>query len=403
MKRLIIFALLAITACSQNVTESRSDREVWVSMMCRIVDPVLRNCAAGTLRQNMPYESIDSGEARREFSYLEAVGRTICGIAPWLEQEDGESDIKEEYRELARASITNAVNPKSPDDMCLVTADRRQLLVDAAYLAEGILRAPPQLWSRLDEQTQSNVISFFKDVRQITPAENNWLLFASIVEAALLETTGECDMERMLYGVDRFKNHYYKGDGFYGDGAAFHMDYYNSYVIHPMLLDVLVVMERHKVEGYEFIEVERKRHTRYSEILERQIASDGTYPIVGRTIAACRTGVFHSLSQGALFDMLPQSVTPAQVRSALTAVIVRQFENPDNFDKDGWLRVGVAGSQLEVSEDYVNTGSLYHSITVFLALGLPTSHPFWSDDYAPWTSVKAWSGMKITPDKALKE
>ena len=32
---------------------------------------------------------------------------------------------------------------------------------------------------------------------------------------------------------------WYKGDGVYGDGPAFHWDYYNSFVIQPMLLDVL--------------------------------------------------------------------------------------------------------------------------------------------------------------------
>lgn len=66
-----------------------------------------------------------------------------------------------------------------------------------------------------------------------------------MVEAALLELTGSCDTARMRYGTDRFLNDFYKGDGMYGDGKFFHMDYYNSYVIHPMLLDVLTVMERH--------------------------------------------------------------------------------------------------------------------------------------------------------------
>ncbi|MFR9649826.1 MAG: DUF2264 domain-containing protein [Rikenellaceae bacterium] len=405
MKKIIfaLVALVAIISCSQNSVDKRSDREKWVDMMCFIVDPVLRNTAAGTLRENMPFESIDQADMRRECSYLEAVARTLCGIAPWLEQSEGEEDIKEEYRALARASISNAVNPESPDFMCEVTSDKRQLLVDAAYLAEAILRAPNQLWRELDIQTQANVITLFEGVRQIKPGENNWLLFASIVEAALLETTGECDMERMLYGVNRFKNDFYKGDGVYGDGVNFHMDYYNSYVIHPMLLDVLMVMEQRGIEGYEFIEQERIRHTRYSEILERHIASDGTYPIVGRTIAACRCGAFHSLSQGALLDLLPQSITPGQARSALTAVIMRQFEDPNNFDEDGWMKIGISGSQIEMSEDYVNTGSLYHSTTIFVALGLPSSHPFWSDDAKDWTNKRAWSGAQIPRDKYLKE
>lgn len=45
------------------------------------------------------------------------------------------------------------------------------------------------------------MITELKRSRNIKPFENNWLLFASTVEAALLEFTGECDMERMLYGV----------------------------------------------------------------------------------------------------------------------------------------------------------------------------------------------------------
>ena len=39
----------------------------------------------------MPYESLAPN--RQRFSYLEAVGRTVCGIAPWLEL--GEDDTPE--------------------------------------------------------------------------------------------------------------------------------------------------------------------------------------------------------------------------------------------------------------------------------------------------------------------
>ena len=122
-----------------------------------------------------------------------------------------------------------------------------------------------------------------------------------------------------------------------------------------------------------------------------------------RSISACRFGAFHSLAQSALNESLPKSLTPAQVRSALTAVIIRQLENPDNFDSDGWLRVGFAGSQPEMAESYVNTGSLYHCTTVFLPLGLPADNPFWTDGFEPWTGMKAWSGARIDGDHAIKD
>lgn len=63
-----------------------------------------------------------------------------------------------------------------------------------------------------------------------------------MVEATLLELTGECNMHPIEYAIMRFKE-WYKGDAWYGDGVNLHMDYYNSFVIHPMLLDVLKTMQ----------------------------------------------------------------------------------------------------------------------------------------------------------------
>lgn len=57
-----------------------------------------------------------------------------------------------------------------------------------------------------------------KRTRGIKPNESNWLLFASMVEAALLEFTGEYDSQRLYYGVNRFIDEWYKGDAWYGDG-----------------------------------------------------------------------------------------------------------------------------------------------------------------------------------------
>lgn len=392
--------MCVVSGCSRNQPNTpQQDRAIWVEYMLKVSDPVLRNTAEGTLKETMPYESNDPGRNTRRFSYLEAFGRTICGVAPWLESDEDDGGLKEEYRSLARRALANAVDPQSPDYMEF--NEPAQPLVDAAYLAQGLLRAPVQLWKLSSDKVKQDIVTALRSTRNIKPYENNWLLFASMVEAAILEFTGECDVDRLTYGVEKFRDHWYKGDSFYGDGPSFSMDYYNSYVIHPMLMDVLTVMQRHKVSGWEFIETERERHTRFAEILERLVAPDGSYPVLGRSISACRCGSFQVLSQSALMGSLPATVTPGQVRCALTAVIVRQLENPDNFDGEGWLKIGFAGSQPEMAESYVNTGSLYHCTTAFLALGLPADDPFWTEPFTPWTGMKAWSGAKISGDHAL--
>ena len=206
--------------------------------MLKIADPVLKNLAAGTLKQNMPMVFHPD---RTEYMHLEALGRTLCGIAPWLEL-DGltgeEAEIQAEYRELTRKAIANAVNPESPDFMNF-TEGYGQALVDAAFLAHGIVRAPKQLFRALDEQTKRNLVGALRATRKFTPFVMNWLFFSAMVEAAL-RVMGESDYDltRVDYAVNMFES-WYLGDGVYGDGPKFRWDYYNSFVIQPMYVDVL--------------------------------------------------------------------------------------------------------------------------------------------------------------------
>lgn len=376
------------------------DRAFWVSELTRIADPVLTNLSEHTLKRNMPYESLSKD--RSKFSHLEAIGRLVCGIAPWLElgpDNTSEGQLREKYIKLTVKGLKNAVNPASPD--YLVFGEPSQPLVDAAFLAQGLLRARTQLWDNLDPQAKEWMITELRRSRMIKPGENNWLLFASMVEAALLEFTGECDMQRLTYGVTKFRDDWYKGDGLYGDGAAFHQDYYNSFVIHPMLTDVLVIMKKQEMEGADFLDTQRMRHTRYAEQLERFISPEGTFPAVGRSIPY-RFGAFHALGQACLMHILPEGVDPAQVRCALTAVIRNQLKSPKNFDKDGWLRVGFTGEQIGISEEYINTGSVYLCAVGLLPLGLPASDEFWSAPYAEWTNLRAWNGKEVKADHAIK-
>ena len=202
---------------------------------------------------------------------------------------------------------------------------------------------------------------------------------------------GEADWDSMRIDF-AVKQHmqWYKGDGIYGDGNEFHFDYYNSFVIQPMLVDILNTVGHEYEDWAEVTEIVKKRFSHYASVLEGLIGPDGSYPVIGRS-SAYRFGAFQALSQAALQNLLEPDLSYGQVRCALTAVIqkVMQFEN---FDHEGWLKIGVCGSQPAIGEPYISTGSLYLCTTVFLPLGLPASHPFWTEADSPWTAKKIWSG-----------
>ncbi len=377
------------------------DRARWCTLAGKVATPVLTALAERRLKATMPVEAAPNVTDRPQYTYLEALGRLLCGLSSWLElggDDSAEGQDRARFAALARRAIDAGTDPASPDFMNFSRG--RQPVVDAAFLAQAMLRAPNELWKKLEPRVQANVIAALKSSRRIQPGENNWKLFATTVEVFLQRAGDQRDDARLFEGLKKHQG-WYVGDGTYGDGPEFHWDYYNSFVIQPMLVEALDVVGDEAPEWKTLRGKARERLTRWAAIQERLIAPDGSYPIVGRSIAY-RGGAFQGLALAALRHALPDHVTPAQSRGALTAVLRRTLEAADTFDDHGWLRIGVSGHQPSLGETYISTGSLYLCSAAFLPLGLPASDPFWSAPAAPTTWQKAWSGVNLPIDHALE-
>jgi hypothetical protein len=378
-------------------TDGPSQRAYQVAVLSRIVEPVLVTASENKLGAKLP----KIGNERDRYAPLEALGRTMAGVTPWLELgpgDDAEGQLRSRYIQLAIKSVSNSVDPKSQG--FLNFTEGSQPLVDAAFFAQGLLRAPKQLWGNLDSTSRSNVIAALKATRRIAPKENNWLLFSAMIEAALLEFDGTCEMSAIETAVSRHLA-WYKGDGTYGDGREFHWDYYNSFVIQPMLWETLEVCARKGLPIGKESSLIQTRTRRYAEIQERMISPEGTFPVIGRS-ATYRFGAFQALSFVALRHQLPASLPPGAVRSALNAVIQRMVEAPGTFDAQGWLKIGVVGAQPRMAESYISTGSLYLCTVGLIQLGLPANDPFWTEPSQPWTQKRIWAGEDLPADHATK-
>lgn len=371
-------------------------REEWLDALLKISLPVLEALKNRELIKKMP---LDFHPERARFAPLEAFGRTMLGLSPWLETEDvPENERKRQAaaRSLALECIDAATDPASPDFMDF--SEGGQPLVDAAFLAHALVRAPKKLAGALSERVKNNLTAALISSRAITPGSSNWIFFSAMVEAGLYVLGGAPDMTRVLYAMRSFES-WYKGDGIYGDGAEFHWDYYNSFVIQPMYVDLCRVFREKSSEIAALEPRVVARAARYSEILERMISPEGTYPVVGRSVCY-RFGAFQLLSQAVLQRFTPENVDVRGVRCGLTAVLRRTLAS-GIFGEAGWLRPGVCGDQPELAEGYINVGSLYLCTALFLPLGLPASDEFWSGDDAEWSGKKLWSGGRAAIDHAL--
>lgn len=396
---LLLFLVFHVNSFSkQSFQNSDSDREYWVDMLCKISEPILKNMSKGELKKNMVLELSPTWDSRsKDLSYMEAFGRLMAGIAPWLNLPDDttpEGKRRKQMREWALKSYAHAVDPDSPD--YLKWSGESQTLVDAAFLANSFIRAPKALWEPLDKQTKERYIKEFKSLRKIMPAYNNWILFRTMIEAFLVSIGEDSDGFALNVAI-RKMNEWYLGDGWYGDGPEFSMDYYNGYVMHPMLVEIIEILENKKMYSAVSFDLALRRMQRYNELLERLISPEAAYPAVGRSITY-RMGTFQTLSLSAWKYGLPKTMTNGQVRNALTSVMKRMFSVEGNFNNGGFLQLGFVGHQPELADYYTNNGSLYLTSLVFLPLGLPADHAFWTSAPEEWTSQKAWSGKTFRKD-----
>jgi hypothetical protein len=367
---------------------------MWVAQATRMAGPVLDALASNTLKASLPaYPS-----RNREYAPLEAFGRLLAGIAPWIEQ-----DRPSQWLGKIHQGIDHASDPGAPDFMNWSgrpDAVPQQPLVDAAYVAHALLRAPESLWNPLTARVKGQLLEALRSTRHIPPnPTNNWTLFASIVEAALYRFGGDAVVRpRVQDAIDKLSR-WYAGDGTYADGDHFHWDYYNSYVMHPMLLATVEHLAPADPAWARQMPLVLERARRYAAVQEQMISPEGTYPIVGRS-SVYRTAAFQTLADIALRGKLPEEVTPPQARCAMSAVIHRMLDFPGTYDTNGWLTLGVCGKQPGLEDEYNSCGSVYIASLILLPLGLPASDPFWSGADVPWTQAKIWAGVDVKASHA---
>lgn len=394
------FFLVTFFALTQLNAQTVRDR--WVEELDKVARPVLENLAHDRLKASMPVElsaHIDNPESRKQVAYLEAVGRTISGISPWLMSTGGsekERVLREKYRKWTLDGIRNAVNPAANDYLLW---DGGQPLVDASFFALGLVRCP-WIWENLDQKTREMTVEALDQSQHIVPVYSNWILFSAMIEAFYAQYNLDYDPVRIEYGIREFTEHWNVGDGLFSDGNSFALDYYNSYVIHPYLTAILAVMKDKTARYKSQTEKIGEMGQRYAQIQERSIAPDGSYPLFGRSIVY-RGGAFQHLADMALREQLPASLSPSQVRSALTAVLEKTLDCPGTFNEKGWLNIGVCGHQPEIADFYITTGSLYLCANIFLPLGLNADDPFWTTKDESWTSKKVFEGLDVPGDHAL--
>ena len=155
VRPIVFFSFFIVNICHAQQIKYEAGleaRKYLVTTMLKIADPVLNALSKNELKQKMPVKA--KVNDRNDYTYLEAFARLLAGMSPWLElgaDSSAEGKLRARYIQLARVCLDNATSPSSPDFMNFNKGG--QPLVDAAFLAQALIRAPRQLWQPLSQQT----------------------------------------------------------------------------------------------------------------------------------------------------------------------------------------------------------------------------------------------------------
>jgi hypothetical protein len=245
-----------------------------VKYLFRVVDPVLQAGARGGLAAEVPLSlSRQSNRNRHAYRVLEALSRVLLGISPWLESShplpDEELALRDKYRALAVASLNH-----------LELADFTPgffIQSETGFLSAALLRAPKELWAKVSPSARATIVQGLRHVLAThSPVLNNWLWFRASSEAFLIKNGFETPLNGtgVLKAFQRF-NLWYLGEGMYSDGPAFHFDYYNSFVVHPLAMDVSFALNGTHWIDSSWLDLFLRRAQMFGVVLERMVSPEG--------------------------------------------------------------------------------------------------------------------------------
>lgn len=98
----------------KNSDDGEKERQYLVESLVKIANPVLTALSENKLKEHMPVEALREG--REKYTYLEAFGRLLAGMAPWLAlgpDNSAEGKLRAKYIQLSRICLHNATDRKS--------------------------------------------------------------------------------------------------------------------------------------------------------------------------------------------------------------------------------------------------------------------------------------------------
>lgn len=304
---------------------------------------------------------------------MEGATRMLPALGAWLACACNPDRVSVDGRELdivaiARAIVVAGTDPESPDYWGRNEGGWNQREVEAASVAEFLLRSRARVWDRLTTAEQDRIMAWLRPADHSLAA--NWLAFQIARNGALAALGRSVPESALQEQLDRLERDYV-GDGFYRDGHQHQFDWYNAFVVHAessFWRSVAGVDQAARVERL------ARRTQAFLGHMPYLFDAHGRIAPIGRSLAY-RSAVLASLHASILAG---DEFIDHGLARRISAGNLRFHVEAGMFDAEQVVTRGYHGEQPGVVENYVRPGSQYFVTHALTVLALPPEHPFWT-------------------------
>ncbi|GAB2455914.1 DUF2264 domain-containing protein [Xylanimonas ulmi] len=332
---------------------------------------------------------------------LEGFARTLllAGFRIAGERGEGCDELAQRYAD----GIAAGVDPHAPEhERWVRLTEHGQAKVEAASIALVLDLCRPWVWERLPERTREQVVEYLSPVvgDRDYPA-NNWLWFRVVVQTFLRSVGGPWSSDDVEEDLARFEG-FYRGDGWYSDGARRAYDHYAGWAMHlyPTLWSRMAGAGDLLGERGEAFTA---RLDRYLLDAVRLVGGDGGPLVQGRSLIY-RFAAAAPFWAGVIAEV--PSTPPGLLRQAAARTVGHFLARGVPGDGD-LLTLGWHGLWRPLAQGYSGPASPYWAVKGLLGVALPADHPVWAAraeplpvDLADQQFVVAPAGWAVSTTRA---
>ena len=313
---------------------------------------------------------------------LEAFARIAVAWGAWLRNQANPETLQFQGHEinlaaLLKQGLLDGTNPESPDTYWGDIEDMDQRIVENSNIAMALWLSHERVFDRMTESERAQVIAWLSQVDGKETWPDNWIFFPALslaVRRKLGYPFSESDLDARLEQMAKF----YRGDGWYADGAGNEFDLYNAWMFGCHYL-MWAWMDGDRRPDHRQLVLERAQI--FLDQFPYFFGANGSYVAWGRSLVGrFAATIIFQLGHLLKITSPPQ---PGLYRRIVSGCL-RYFVDHEFIDPVGhFARQGFHGDFPQAGESYMAPGSPLSACHALFALTFDADDPFWKEQEVP--------------------